>query len=109
MREGAPGRVEFVDLGSGRIQVRGVLTFATARYARAEGSRLFAANADRALEVDLSAVSSSDSAGLAVLLDWLVLTSRQGQALRFAGVPAPIRTVAQISDVEVFLNQGLTV
>ncbi len=108
MREGTPAEVELVDLGAGRIQVRGALTFATARRARVAGAKLLSAQSGAALEIDCSAVSSSDSAGLAVLLDWLVLARRQGQALSLTNVPAPIRAVAEISDVEPILNQGLT-
>lgn len=108
MREGALAEVELVDLGQGRIQVRGALTFATARQARVDGAKLLRARGGASIEIDCSAVSSSDSAGLAVLLDWLVLAQRQGQALGVTNVPAPIRAVAQISDVEPILNQGFT-
>jgi hypothetical protein len=51
----------------------------------------------------------SDSAGLAVLLDWLALAKRQGRAVRFMNLPAPIRAVAHISEVESLLSQGVTV
>ena len=108
MRERASAEVELVDLGAGRVQVRGVLTFATARRARAEGIRMITAGAGTSLEMDCSAVTHSDSAGLAVLLDWLVLARRHGQALRLTNLPTPIRAVAQISDVEAILNQGFT-
>ena len=107
MREGTSSDVALVDAGAGRIQVRGSLTFATARRARDEGARLLAASASAPLEIDCAAVTASDSAGLAVLLDWLVLAHRQGRALHFSGLPEPIRAVAQISDVETYLNQGL--
>jgi len=106
VRERASAEVELVDLGAGRVQVRGVLTFATAR--RAQGIRMITAGAGTALEMDCSAVTHSDSAGLAVLLDWLVLARRHGQALRLTNLPTPIRAVAQISDVEAILNQGFT-
>lgn len=108
MQEGAPAEVELVDQGSGRVELRGALTFATARRARLAGLKLLAAPRGSPIEIDCTAVTSSDSAGLAVLLDWLVLASRQGQALRLTNLPAPILAVAQISDVEPILNQGLT-
>jgi phospholipid transport system transporter-binding protein len=107
MRQGASAEIELVDAGAGRIQVRGALIFATARRARAEGERVLAAPGNGPIEIDCAGVTASDSAGLAVLLDWLVLARRQGRALRFSGVPEPILAVAQISDVESFLNQGL--
>ena len=79
--------MEVADLGSGRIQVRGALTFATARLARAVGSRLLHKGAGPALEIDCSGVTLSDSAGLA---------------------PPALQAVAQISDVEALLIQGIT-
>jgi phospholipid transport system transporter-binding protein len=100
--------VDVVDLGSGSVQVRGALIFGTARRARAAASRLLAVRGGPALTVDCSAVTASDSAGLAVLLDWLALAKRQGRAIHFINLPAPIRAVAQISEVESLLSQGLT-
>jgi phospholipid transport system transporter-binding protein len=107
MREGDSAEVELVNAGAGRIQVRGALTFATARRARAEGERVLGAPGNTPIEIDCAAVTASDSSGLAVLLDWLVLARRRGRVLRFSGLPEPILAVAQISDVESYLNQGL--
>lgn len=106
MPEAVRDMVDVVDLGSGKIQVRGALTFATARRVRAAASKLLAARGGPALEVDCSAVTASDSAGLAVLLDWLVLAKRQGRAIHFTELPPPIRAVAHISEVESLLSQG---
>jgi phospholipid transport system transporter-binding protein len=105
--ESARAGVEVVDLGSGRVQVRGALTFATARRARTAGAQLLAGSGGP-LEVNCGAVTASDSAGLAVLLDWLALAQRQGRAIHFTDLPAPIRAVAHISDVESFLSQRVT-
>jgi phospholipid transport system transporter-binding protein len=98
--------VEVVDLGAGKVQVRGALTFGTARRVRAAALKLVQDPSAPALEVDCSTVTASDSAGLAVLLDWLALARRYGRAVRFKELPAPIRAVAQISEVESLLNQG---
>jgi phospholipid transport system transporter-binding protein len=100
--------VEVVDLGSGNIQVRGALTFATARRVRAAALRLLAVNAGSPLAVDCAAVTTSDSAGLAVLLDWLALAKHRSRSIRFINLPAPIRAVAHISEVEPLLSQGFT-
>lgn len=100
--------VDVVDLGSGNVEVRGALTFATARRARAAASKLVAVHGGPALAVNCAAVTASDSAGLAVLLDWLALAKRHGRAVRFMNLPAPIRAVAHISEVESLLSQGLT-
>jgi phospholipid transport system transporter-binding protein len=105
--EATPSAVEIIDLGTGEVQVRGPLTFATAKRARAAGRQLIELSAD-ALEMDCSGVTESDSAGLAVLLDWLALAKRYGRGIRFKALPAAITAVAQLSNVDTFLNQGLT-
>jgi phospholipid transport system transporter-binding protein len=104
---GIADAVEVANLGSGKLQVRGALTFATARRARAAALTALAERGGPALEVDCGAVTASDSAGLAVLIDWLCLAKRQGRSIHFVNLPAPIRAVAQISEVEALLTQGL--
>lgn len=99
--------VEVVDTGAGKVQVRGALTFGTARRARAAALKLLQDPGGPALEFDCSTVTASDSAGLAVLLDWLALAKRHGRAIRFKELPAPIQAVAHISEVESILNQGV--
>jgi phospholipid transport system transporter-binding protein len=100
--------VQIVDLATGKVQVRGALTFATAKSARAACLRVIEIGGDSELEMDCSGVTASDSAGLAVLLDWLALAKRHGRSLRFKDLPAPIRAVARLSNVEELLNHGLT-
>lgn len=102
------GAVEIVDLRSGEVEVRGPLTFATAKNARAAGRRLIEASGDSTLDISCAGVTEADSAGLAVLLDWLALAKRHGRPIRFKSLPAPIRAVAQLSNVDVILNQGFT-
>jgi phospholipid transport system transporter-binding protein len=104
----SPGAVEIVDLRSGQVEVRGALTFATAKNARAAGRRVIEISGDGALQMDFSGVSESDSAGLAVLLDWLALAKRHGRSLTFKALPAPIEAVARLSNVEGLLGQGVT-
>jgi phospholipid transport system transporter-binding protein len=108
MPANARDAVDVVDLGSGKIDVRGALTFATARRARVAALKLLAVAGGPALTVDCTAVSASDSAGLAVLIDWLALAKRHGRGLHFINLPAPIRAVAHISEVESLLSQGLS-
>ncbi len=94
---------EVVRAAPGRFAGRGRLTFATARKASEAGLRAFAAESGPAIEVDLSGVSSGDSAGLAVLLQWLGWGRRRGVAISFSQVPDSIRAMARISEVESIL------
>lgn len=84
--------------GPGRLRASGALDFDTAIGALALGRTLMRAGPH--WQVDLSGVSSADSAGLAVLLEWLARARAAGQALEYVGLPAQLRAIARISDVE---------
>jgi phospholipid transport system transporter-binding protein len=103
-----PKNVEVIAATPDRLDVRGALTFATARSAYEAGLRALrkggASNAP--MQVDLSGVSESDSAGLAVLIEWLVAGERAGRKLRFQNLPDGIRAAAQISEVESLIEQA---
>ena len=91
----------------GSSRVRGALTFATARRARAEGLEKFRQSGARACEVDCSGIALSDSAGLSVLLDWLALAKRDGRSLRYTNLPKELLAIAKISEVEALLQKGV--
>ena len=89
-----------------RYAVRGPLVFATARRALAAGISALATSRGTPIEVDLSGVEASDSAGLAVLIEWLAWARRSGRSLHFAGVPDSLHTIARISELEGLLFGG---
>jgi phospholipid transport system transporter-binding protein len=90
----------------GRFALEGPLVFATARSAREIGTRLLSAGAG-AIEVDCAAVTTADSAGLAVLLDWMRTARSAGRTLRYASLPAGLTALARISEVEALLTGGV--
>jgi len=90
----------------GRLAAEGPLTFATARRARELGEP-FIARAATALELDCRGITTSDSAGLAVLLDWLGTARHAGGNLRYTHLPAGLAALARISEVEEFLTRGV--
>lgn len=89
-----------------RCDARGALTFATARRARKQGL-LALARAGTGLTIDCSAISHADSAGLAVLLDWLAQAKRSGRTLRLHQLPQGLLALARISAVDELLLKGL--
>jgi len=91
---------------AGRLRASGPLTFATARTARLAGLEALQAAAD-SLEVDLSGVTGADSAGLAVLVDWLAAARLAGRHLRLRAVPAGLLALARISELEPLLASGV--
>ena len=98
-----PSDVAVVASGPDRYAVRGALTFGTARRALDLGLQAFA-SARGACEVDLSGVAASDSAGLAVLIEWLAWARRSGRELRLANVPGALCAIARICEIEDLLR-----
>ncbi len=97
--------VAVVESAPDRYAVRGALTFGTARRALDVGLQAFA-SARGPCQVDLSAVSASDSAGLAVLIEWLAWGRRSGHELRLAHVPDALCAIARICEIEDLLRGG---
>jgi phospholipid transport system transporter-binding protein len=92
--------------GPGRFALRGALTFATARTVHGQG-RLVIAAADGDLEFDCRGLTHTDSAGVAVLIDWLSLARRRGRRLRYQGISESVRAIARISEVDDLLDSGV--
>jgi phospholipid transport system transporter-binding protein len=104
---GGSGTVRLQASGDGRVTVEGPLTFATARSARDLGGPILATGGSAALEFDCARITASDSAGLAVLLDWLRTAKQAGRPLRYTHLPEGILALARISEVEELLARGV--
>lgn len=106
---GAPGAASFeiAVTSPGRFAARGALTFANARRARSEGLHALRTSSARDLEIDCAGITRSDSAGLAVLLDWMAIMKEEGRPLCFAHLPPGLLAVARISGVEEMLQKGV--
>lgn len=92
--------VEISEPTQGRVVVSGELTFATAREARQVGTLVLEGSRAPDLVVDCAGVTRSDSAGLAVLLDWLAWARRRSKTLRLENLPASLVAIAKISEVD---------
>lgn len=99
--------VGLTETAPGRYSVTGPLTFATARLAREAGLAAFGSGGSQPIEVDCSGISSSDSAGMTVLLDWLAVARRSGRSLKFGHLPEQLRAIARISDALELLEKGV--
>lgn len=84
--------------GDGRLAASGPLDFATAAAALRAGLGLM--TGDRPWTIDLSGVTAGDSAGLAVLVEWMSAARARGASVRYEAVPAQIVAIARISDLE---------
>jgi phospholipid transport system transporter-binding protein len=91
-------RARLESLGEGRFRVSGVLDASTAADVLEESESRFT-QAPK-IDVDLGGVGESDSAGLALLIEWLRQARQSGKEIHFANVPAQIEALARISEVE---------
>ncbi len=96
------GEAAFVAAGDGVYRLEAALTFATVPLLRVPGMARIAAAAGP-IEFDLQHVAVADSAGLALLVDWLADARVQGRTLRYGQVPEVLRALARLSDVESLL------
>jgi phospholipid transport system transporter-binding protein len=93
----------------GRYRLDADLTFATVAALRPQGLAALAgavataAAPAAAVSFELGAVRQADSAGLALLVDWLAAARDRGVRLGFAGLSPELRALARLSDVEELL------
>jgi len=97
-------RVGISEPAAGRIVVTGELTFASARDARQLGLLVLESSRAAHLVIDCGGVTRADSAGLAVLLDWLAWGRRKSRTLTLENLPASLVAIARISEVDGLLT-----
>ena len=86
-------------LGDGRFRVSGVLDATTVGEVLEQSADALRAVA-RTSRSTWRGVAESDSAGLALLIEWLRLARQRVSEIRFDNVPAQIDALARISEVE---------
>lgn len=91
-------------VGDGRLEASGALDYQSAGRALPGGLALI--EKDKPCTIDLSRVIEADSAGLAVLVEWLATARARGATIRYECIPAQILAVARISDLESLLLDG---
>jgi phospholipid transport system transporter-binding protein len=89
-----------------RFTLAGEITFATVPRLSKFGLELLRGSGERYLS--LAAVERTDSAGLALLVDWLASARAQGISLHYEAMPDKLRGLAAISEVDALLECGAT-
>jgi phospholipid transport system transporter-binding protein len=84
-----------------RARIIGSLHFTTVSALLAAG--IAAIDAGRAAVIDLAGVTESDSAGLALLIEWLSVAKAASRPLRFENIPSQLQQLARLSEVEELL------
>ena len=92
------------DLGEGHFALTGEMTFATVESILDESESQFGQHTR--LEVDLSGITRSDSAGLALLLEWITWANHTVREIRFKDMPERVLAIARTTEVDALLTRG---
>ncbi|AFJ02790.1 putative NTP binding protein (contains STAS domain) [Methylophaga frappieri] len=92
-----------LDDATQRLIVSDVLTFETVAQNLAQSEPLIAELTT--INVDLENVEHSDSAGLALLIQWLRMAKQQDKAIYFSNLPTQMQAMAKASGLETLLPQ----
>jgi phospholipid transport system transporter-binding protein len=92
-------------MSAGSYTPQGELSFRTASRLHAEGLAVID-KAGATLRISLAEIHHVDSAGLAVLIDWLRESEQRGCRLEFADLPPALLRLAAISELDTVLTQS---
>lgn len=92
------------DQGDGHFALTGEVTFDTAEKILRASERPFEEHTR--LEIDLSGVTLSDSAGLALLLEWVTWANHTVREIRYSGMPERVMAIAKTTEVDALLARG---
>ncbi len=86
---------------SGHLSAADELNFETAAQALQSGLELL--RQEPASVVDLSAITEGDSAGVAVLIEWLADARARDRRLAYQKIPTQMLAIARLSDIDEIL------
>ena len=95
---------ELKDLGEGKFALSGDMSFDTAGSILRESEQLFEQHT--LLTVDLDGVTHTDSAGLALLLEWITWANHTVREIRYVEIPERVLAIARTTEVEPLLYRG---
>ena len=83
------------------VSVKGDLTFTTINKKTVQAIQFKSSRySNENLTIDLSAVNNSDSAGLALMIEWMKLSKLHNVELNFKHIPEQLLTLAKLSGVD---------
>jgi len=89
---------EITQASGGRLAIRGELTFASVPVLWEDCCSRFSGSDE--LDIDLSGVQRSDSAGLALLVECVRNAHQTGKSIRFFNIPAQMLAIARVSSLD---------
>lgn len=84
--------------GNGKFQLCGILSFLTVPELIKRTSGLFDKSVN--IEVDLGGVIRSDSAGVALLVEWMNEARHNDKQIRFLNIPLQMLAIARVSSLD---------
>jgi phospholipid transport system transporter-binding protein len=91
--------------GEGRFYVEGDVIFVTVMRLLAESHALFAD--EQRIEVDLGRVGRINTAGLALIIEWLRRSRQEGRTFLIRRPPAALTALARICEAEEIISSSL--
>jgi phospholipid transport system transporter-binding protein len=95
-----------LQVNDGALVVSGVIDLSTVTEILADGRAAINAVSDGSLTLDLSAVTRTDSAGLALVVDWVRVARQRGLDLKIVGASSQLSAIAQVSGLDDLLQQA---
>ena len=89
------------DESASLIRVGGELTFSTAKDIQEQAQKVF--EPITSLNIDFTDVTRSDSAGLALLIDWMRTAKQSSKPILFYNIPQQILAIADASGLDELL------
>lgn len=87
--------LSIVDQGAGRFMVDGDLTFATINKQTVKSFAFLTAT--KLITIDLAGVANIDSAGLALVIEWIKYTRQHRTQIVFKNIPEQLLNLAKLS------------
>jgi phospholipid transport system transporter-binding protein len=95
---------DLTDMGDGNFSLSGEMTFVTAGHILHASEAPFEEHT--LLKIDLSGITKTDSAGLALMLEWITWANHTVREISFIGTPALIESIAKVTEVDHLLKRG---
>lgn len=105
MRLNESAEARLVADGGGRFHVEGDVIFATVMHLLAESHELFAD--ERRIEIDLGQVGRINTAGLALVIEWIRRSRQEGRSFLIRRPPETLAALARICEAEDIIASSL--
>jgi phospholipid transport system transporter-binding protein len=93
-----PAEFELIEGESGVFRLEGELSFGSSVRALKRSERLFSPNS--VVTFDMGGIERADSAGLALMLEWIRRSREVGAALQFTHIPEQLLAIARVAGVD---------